>query len=314
MADNISTFDNDMEFIFSDAEKSVNRLNSLVSESLRMCLFKERILHYTKIALDICEFELPISADNKKSSIHGWNHSQLARLLCIPTKLKDFDEDPALLSKVQENTIKISGNHFPPCFYWDLGEEALKGPGFVFDHLLTGWLIVIMIMFRAEANKVGKGLSHGATTVTYQGIAYATLMVRHGLAATNSWHHEEGGVIKQSAFDAIIALFEDPRLMSPDWIETTLGTWIDSDDDLDSSINAVAEYVLQEQIKKAFAAVTLIAAKAGSLNPSPEGVSVLAAVAQAESSRGLSLSLPTTGSSALTAQSTASSSTHGHGK
>jgi hypothetical protein len=71
-------------------------MNKSTSDAISQdnCIIKERILHFTKLAAEIEEFDPPISIDDKKSNIRGWNHPQIGWMLCTPVKLSEFDKDP----------------------------------------------------------------------------------------------------------------------------------------------------------------------------------------------------------------------------
>ncbi|THU84070.1 hypothetical protein K435DRAFT_870661 [Dendrothele bispora CBS 962.96] len=198
----------------------------------------------------------PIEPDAEKEKTRGFNHPDLGRLLCTPVKLPIFDKDPEVFCRqARENDLEhgpiVTAGHFPTMFYSDLGEQASNDPNFVFKNLLYGWLVILTWVFvflgptnAAAFRKNMRGLLDGKTenkifkikhhskayqnhltTVTHRTIAYATFILRHTLSASNDRRIEEGGVIKQDAFDAIVSLFKDEKFIYDEWVEQVLHDW-----------------------------------------------------------------------------------------
>ncbi|KAF5318984.1 hypothetical protein D9758_018833 [Tetrapyrgos nigripes] len=252
----ISTFDNDCKGIahrkYMDAlskEASMHRSSSdAVSQDIR--ILKTRVLDWVLYESGLDDFDPPIprGAKAKKSDARGWHHPQIARFLCTPLLLSEYNKDPdEFCQKVIENAkgYKISHTHFPAFFYGDSGEEASKGPRHVMDGglflsfiLFVGW-ILLYLRPENEANwienhgknfkvrKCGKAWQWGIKQVTPRTMVYVSLMVRHALSSSDDYRTDDGAVIKSGAFTAALALFEDPQYtekLGP-WIELTISNW-----------------------------------------------------------------------------------------
>ncbi|KAJ3768981.1 hypothetical protein FB446DRAFT_706601 [Lentinula raphanica] len=224
----------------------------------------------------------PIPPNDKKSDTRGWNHLDICRLLCTPIKLPQFDKDPEKFQQlVRENELEdgpITAGHFPSVVYGDLGDKASTAPDKVFEMLLNGWLLLLtwvhVFLGKTNANtfrdhdyeksatfkfrKTGKAWTHRLSTVMPRTIAYAYYILRHTLSSSDDRRIEEDGVIKQDAFDAVVALFEDKEYMYEPWIEPVLAFWqnamgfmLPSDakpelcdkEDVHSSLNQIAQLV-----------------------------------------------------------------------
>ncbi|THU90007.1 hypothetical protein K435DRAFT_864707 [Dendrothele bispora CBS 962.96] len=240
---------------------------------------KSRILVWAKQFLHIDNYDPPISDDDKAG--RGWHHPQIARLLCTPIKLPEFERNPKkFCARVRENSIPINHQSFPACFYHDGGKKASEHKDFVCEHLLLSeilakvWVDIFLghttsAAFSETPNarftvlKKGKAYRYGITQVTYRTIAYASVLMRHSLSASSDWRNDDGAVIKRDAFDAVIALFEDPELTQPDWNADLLSTWnrtigwmlpnsdeitgLVSNDDQDSSLHMIRSLVRSKQ-------------------------------------------------------------------
>ncbi|THU78821.1 hypothetical protein K435DRAFT_876213 [Dendrothele bispora CBS 962.96] len=240
---------------------------------------KSRILVWAKQFLHIDNYDPPISDDDKAG--RGWHHPQIARLLCTPIKLPEFERDPKkFCARVHENSIRINHESFPACFYDDGGKKASEHKDFVCEHLLLSEILakVWVDIFLGHANsaafsetpnerftvlKKGKAYRYGINQVTYRTIAYASVLMRHSLSASSDWRNDDGAVIKRDAFDAVIALFEDPELTQPDWNADLLSTWnrtigwmlpnsdeitgLVSNDDHDSSLHMIRSLIRSKQ-------------------------------------------------------------------
>ncbi|KAK7438996.1 hypothetical protein VKT23_017702 [Stygiomarasmius scandens] len=242
------------------------------------------------------DLDPPIKPDTNKEKTRGFYHPDIGCLLCTPIKLPIYDWDPKkFCHQARENELEdgpITGSHFPAVFCGDLGEEASDGKDFVFHNLLYGWLLVLTwvflylgrnnaakfrkhmsglcetngtsTMFRVQ--KTGKAYRCRLTSITYHTIAYASFVLRYTLLASDDHRIEEGGVIKQHAFDAVVAVFKDERFMDMDWIKETLQNWqtqvswmlptekqpeILDKDDTASSLNQIAHILQKKKEMKA---------------------------------------------------------------
>ncbi|THU85332.1 hypothetical protein K435DRAFT_869396 [Dendrothele bispora CBS 962.96] len=279
--------------------------SGLISNDIRG--LKSRILDWSKVFLDIQEFIPPIPAEGKK--VRGWYHTQLARLLCTPVKLDEYDKNPAeFCARVRENSICIDHRCFPSCFYSDAGVKASKHRDFVCEDLLLSTLLakVWVDIFLGHTNaetfadnpntkfrvlKKGKAYQYGITEVTYRSIAYASLLMRHSLSSSTDWWTDDGAVVKRAAFDAVVALFEDPKYIQEEWNldllnawNTTLGwllpsadaiTGLESDDDEDCSLNMIQTIVQRK--KQAAASTSSQLDKPTTSPPSPNASSSMSA-------------------------------------
>ncbi|THU97283.1 hypothetical protein K435DRAFT_857797 [Dendrothele bispora CBS 962.96] len=291
LRDELPTFQQDIEAVIEDG--SIGRLiqemnesaGDAVSQDIRK--IKDAIIPWLSDVLERDPVP-PIEPDAEKEKTRGFNHPDLGRLLCTPVKLPIFDKDPeAFCRQARENDLEhgpITAGHFPAMFYSDLGEKASTDPDCVFENLLYGWLVILTWVFvflgptNAAAfrknmrglldaktdNKIfkikhyGKAYQNNLTTITHRTIAYATFILRHTLSASDDRRIEEGGVIKQDAFEAIVSLFEDEEFIYEEWVEQVLHDWhaqIDwmlpssqkpqlvNENDEDSSLNHVARLV-----------------------------------------------------------------------
>ncbi|KAF8545871.1 hypothetical protein OG21DRAFT_1528203, partial [Imleria badia] len=73
----------------------------------------------------------PSIAKSEDKSMRGFNHPEIAHMLCPQRKLDMFDEDPdVIIGALQEGTIKTMAASWPTCFYeegvYDL-ENRAKG-------------------------------------------------------------------------------------------------------------------------------------------------------------------------------------------
>ncbi|THU88764.1 hypothetical protein K435DRAFT_803269 [Dendrothele bispora CBS 962.96] len=296
----LPTFQEDIEAVIEDG--SIGRLVPEMNESAGDTVSQD--IHKIKDAIipwlsDILERDPvpPIEPDAEKEKTRGFNHPDLGCLLCTPVKLPIFDKDPEVFCRqARENDLEhgpiVTAGHFPTMFYSDLGEQASNDPNFVFKNLLYGWLVILTWVFvflgptnvaafrknmrglldGKTENKIFKIKHHGKAyqnhliTVTHRTIAYATFILRHTLSASNDRRIEEGGVIKQDAFDAIVSLFKDEEFIYDEWVEQVLHDWhvqIDwmlpdskkpqlvNENDKDSSLNHVARLVKARKEKKA---------------------------------------------------------------
>ncbi|KAF9063936.1 hypothetical protein BDP27DRAFT_1475508 [Rhodocollybia butyracea] len=188
-------------------------------------------------------FNPPINRNEKKTKSRGWNHLGVARLLCTPSKFAEFDNDPEeFCQRVIDNELEspITASHFPGLFYVDLGEAASKGPEYVFEGLLNSfelyqaWVLIYLApenasRFAIHHVKVAEGKAEGARFKYLKaGKAWQhglMTTIRHTLSNSDDIRIDEGSVDKNDAFEAVVALFNDPNLMYPKWIEETLDTW-----------------------------------------------------------------------------------------
>ncbi|THU91090.1 hypothetical protein K435DRAFT_863734 [Dendrothele bispora CBS 962.96] len=252
----------------------VTKMNTAASASISNDIrdLKDLVLVWAKEALGISSFDPPLREDGKKSN-RGWHHPQIARLLCTPIKLTEF------CALVRAGKIRINHRHFPSCFYWDYGTKASEDRNNVLHHLLTSPILAKawIHIFLGEANaslynetdgrfrvfRKGKAYQRGITEVTPRTIAYTSVLVRHSLSASSDWRNDDGAVIKRSAFDAIVALFENPKLKKGEFCDLVLEYWndeigwmlpsadeatgLESDDDEDSSLNIIQAIVENER-------------------------------------------------------------------
>ncbi|THU87560.1 hypothetical protein K435DRAFT_867169 [Dendrothele bispora CBS 962.96] len=305
LRDDLPDFQEDIEAVIEDGSIGCLMNESggdAISQDIRK--MKDAILPWLSDVLGR-GLDPPIEPNVDKYKTRRFNHPDLARLLCTPIKLPIFDKDPdAFCQQARENDLDdgpITAGHFPAMFYSDLGQQASEGVEFVFENLLYGWLVILtwVFLFLGESNaaqfrinmpglrdnisdtqkfkvkKCGKAYRNGLTSVTYRTMAYATFILRHTMSASDDRRIEEGGVIKQDAFDAVVALFEDEQFMDEEWIEQLMRDWqaqIDwmlpsekkpqlmDEDDKDSSLNQVAQAVKMKKERRAAKA----AAKASS--------------------------------------------------
>ncbi|KAH0826335.1 hypothetical protein J3R83DRAFT_5288 [Lanmaoa asiatica] len=112
----------------------------------------------------------------------GFNHPQIARMLCPRKKLDVFDEDPdIIIGALQEGTIRTTAANWPTCFYeegiYDL-ENRAKGlfcghAAFRFyTHLFIGPSAVSTNSVTSNTSKISKNRAWGLTEVTPSIIAY----------------------------------------------------------------------------------------------------------------------------------------------
>lgn len=67
---------------------------SSTAKSNDVSSLKANVLVYTGLIHEGQQLNPPILPNNKKSLVRGFNHIQLARLLCPARLLEDFDKDP----------------------------------------------------------------------------------------------------------------------------------------------------------------------------------------------------------------------------
>ncbi|THU76953.1 hypothetical protein K435DRAFT_812912 [Dendrothele bispora CBS 962.96] len=218
-------------------------MNSAVSNAISQDVrgAKSSLLHYLRSYLGYDAWSPPIKGEGTKSDSRGWKHPQLARMLCTPIKLNDFEKNPVdFCVQVRDGVIRINHTHFPAFFYQDLGKRASERRDYCCEggllrspFLIRAWVHLFLGEYNAERYIDGE-------------------KARHTLAASNDWRTDDGAVVKRSAFDAILALAEDD-LVDEEWIADLLKYWNDAvgfllpsgddlegledDDDEDSTLN-----------------------------------------------------------------------------
>ncbi|KAF5350947.1 hypothetical protein D9757_013732 [Collybiopsis confluens] len=209
---------------------------------------KDPILEYIEDTIDLPLVPL-IKPGKKKAETRGFYHLQIARLLVPVTMLQTFDKDPKkFCQNYQERELEdgqISSTHLPAFFYDDLGDAASLDFRELFTGLLQGRLIVLTLVhiylgadnaqkFRAyfmalrlggsdckkfRVKKTGKAYQKKITRVTFSMIAELVLQVRHSLSSCDDRRCEEGSVVKLDAYDAVMALANNPEYFNEDFLK-----------------------------------------------------------------------------------------------
>ncbi|KAF5344211.1 hypothetical protein D9757_014416 [Collybiopsis confluens] len=228
----------------------ISHMNTQVTDGISQDVrhLKDPILEYIEDTIDLPLVPL-IKPGKKKAETRGFYHLQIARLLVPVTMLQTFDKDPKkFCQNYQERELEdgqISSTHLPAFFYDDLGDAASLDFRELFTGLLQGRLIVLTLVhiylgadnaqkFRAyfmalrlggsdckkfRVKKTGKAYQKKITRVTFSMIAELVLQVRHSLSSCDDRRCEEGSVVKLDAYDAVMALANNPEYFNEDFLK-----------------------------------------------------------------------------------------------
>ncbi|KAF5355379.1 hypothetical protein D9757_014593 [Collybiopsis confluens] len=228
----------------------ISHMNTQVTDGISQDVrhLKDLILEYIEDTIDLPLVPL-IKPGKKKAETRGFYHLQIARLLVPVTMLQTFDKDPKkFCQNYQERELEdgqISSTHLPAFFYDDLGDAASLDFRELFTGLLQGRLIVLTLVhiylgadnaqkFRAyfmalrlggsdckkfRVKKTGKAYQKKIMRVTFSMIAELVLQVRHSLSSCDDRRCEEGSVVKLDAYDAVMALANNPEYFNEDFLK-----------------------------------------------------------------------------------------------
>ncbi|KAG8218022.1 hypothetical protein J3R82DRAFT_6217 [Butyriboletus roseoflavus] len=120
--------------------------------------------------------EPPIQKREDKSG-RGFNHSQIAWMLCPRKKLISFDKDPDMMIRaLQEGLIKMTASNWPTCFYKDsIYDPENKAKAVETDTIIS------------NTSKMSKNHAWGLIKVTPSIIAYAHVMLYFTLSTAPCW-------------------------------------------------------------------------------------------------------------------------------
>ncbi|KAI6116785.1 hypothetical protein EDD16DRAFT_1727213 [Pisolithus croceorrhizus] len=167
----------------------------------------------------------PLIGKGEDKTTRGFNHPQIARLLCPRKKLDSFDEDPdipltwfSIIAALQEGLIKTSACNWPTVFYaegiYD-PENKLKGlfcslPAFRFyTHLFIGPSAAATDTVISHSSKLSKNAGWGLTEVTPYIIAYVHVVMYFTLSTAPRWCAVVGQMDLSELLWLIIEMFDD---------------------------------------------------------------------------------------------------------
>ncbi|KAF8443782.1 hypothetical protein L210DRAFT_3643378 [Boletus edulis BED1] len=173
----------------------------------------------------------PSIAKLEDKSMHGFNHPEIARMLCPRKKLDVFDEDPDMITGAhQEGTIRTMAGNWPTCFY----EEGVYDPenraeglfrghaAFRFyTHLFIGPSAASTNTVTLSSSKISKNRAWGLTEVTLSIIAYVHVLLYFTLSTAPRWCMAIGQMDLAEMAWAIIEMFDN----KDDWTKATLAWW-----------------------------------------------------------------------------------------
>lgn len=189
--------------------------------------------------------EPPINKKEDKSD-RGFNHPQIARMLCPCNKLIVFDEDPdtqvptfsptqllthcRIMSALQEGLINTTACNWPTIFYMDNvydPDDRLKGlfcghAAFRFyTHLFIGPAAAATDTVVGNVSRPSKNALWGLTSVTPQVIAYVHVLLYFTLSTAPRWCQNVGQMNLDEMASLIIEMFSNPD----NWTCTMLAWW-----------------------------------------------------------------------------------------
>ncbi|KAF5372416.1 hypothetical protein D9757_006005 [Collybiopsis confluens] len=233
---------NDLSNLVHDV--MTEQVSDAIGQDIRY--LKDIILEYAEDALGD-ELHPRIKRTSKKSDTRGYHHPQLARLLVPTSKLQVFIDDPQeFCNRYNDNDLAdgpITSTEIPSFFYADLGFKSACDQDRAFDGLLQGWLIIqtLVHLYLGDVNasefrehykhfrtsgqstkfkvkQVGLAHTQKVYSVTMEMLAYTTLMIRHALSSCNDRRSEEGDVVKVDAYNAVMAIIDDPDIYDEEFI------------------------------------------------------------------------------------------------
>ncbi|KAI0063165.1 hypothetical protein BV25DRAFT_1915489 [Artomyces pyxidatus] len=177
----------------------------------------------------------PFATPSSKTE-RGFNHPELARLLCPAVELEKFDATPidARGNLLKTGRIAVNAKRWPTFLYENYKcdpkepEKGLfRGPLFLrtYRHLFTGPRSP-----RQPLGKVPQGgrptnaQLHGLTGVTPRTIAYSAVHGRFSISHIEQWQVEDGDFNYKEFYYNIIELFEDTE---DPWVQETI-QWLNA--------------------------------------------------------------------------------------
>ncbi|TFK38280.1 hypothetical protein BDQ12DRAFT_723616 [Crucibulum laeve] len=189
---------------------------------------KNRILGYIHLDMLNGVLKPPLTSAHAKS-LRGFNHPEIARLLCPIKQLGEFDADPnAFMDQVKDGQIKIKAKDWPAFVYSADGEFD---PEDVSNGLMRGYVGIhafcciftgpsSVVTGHCQATKLSKVQAHGLTQATGRTIAYAFVQVRMALCASSEWSQHDDYFDHGAFFNISLA----SSRLTP-WIHGLLRPW-----------------------------------------------------------------------------------------
>lgn len=217
----------------NDFTKIADKITTGMSEqrSMDLSTVKHAGLAYVPFNMDgKFVFDPPIPKTEDKSN-QGFNHPQLARLLCPRKKVEMFDRNPdAMMAGLQDGSIPATTFNWPTFFYEDGvydPEDRLKGlfRGHIawrfYVHLFIGPSAASNGRVTSNTSKKSKNRAWNLLRVTPHIIAYVHIIAYLTLSSAPKWANEFGDVDLQAMSWTIVEMFEH----SDDWTHETLEWW-----------------------------------------------------------------------------------------
>ncbi|KIN98799.1 hypothetical protein M404DRAFT_31121 [Pisolithus tinctorius Marx 270] len=172
----------------------------------------------------------PLLKGEDKSD-RGFNHPQLAELLCPRKKLDLFKKDPAgTMTALQTGAIDVTTWNWPTFFYEDgLYDPQNRHHGLFHGHIAWRFYVHLFIgpsaaakgVVTSNASKKAKNRAWGLTEVTPHIIAYVHVIAYFTLSAEQKWTNTTGNIDLAEMAWYIVDMFED----RDDWTRETLAWW-----------------------------------------------------------------------------------------
>ncbi|KAI5980896.1 hypothetical protein EDD15DRAFT_2380723 [Pisolithus albus] len=214
-------------------DKVANKLTKGMSDQRSMDLgsVKHAGLAYIPLKMNTTfTLDPPLSKGEDKSD-RGFNHPQIARLLCPRKKLHLFDEDEAgTMIALQTGAIPVTVYNWPSFFY----EDGVYDPqnrlcGLFRGHIAWRFYVHLFIGPSAAAKGVvtsntakrAKNRAWSLTEVTPHIIAYVHVIAYFTLTAEQKWTNATGNIDLAEMAWTIVDMFED----RDEWTRQTLEWW-----------------------------------------------------------------------------------------
>ncbi|KZP02808.1 hypothetical protein FIBSPDRAFT_864614, partial [Athelia psychrophila] len=161
----------------------------------------------------------------------GFNHPQIARMLCPRDRLDAFDSDPTMIDQLQAGSVSVTPGDWATFLYNEEDDYDTEDPA---KGLFQGYLVVRVAKHiwtapsSALKSKAGAGKStrannaklHRMKRFTGRQIAYIVVQTWFALSSMESWDPDAENFSLKELFNLTVELFEDDP--TSDWAVSTL--------------------------------------------------------------------------------------------
>ncbi|KZP19906.1 hypothetical protein FIBSPDRAFT_954973 [Athelia psychrophila] len=173
----------------------------------------------------------PIPPKSSSKANRGYNHPQIARMLCPRDRLVDFDSDASVIDQLQAGSIPVTPGDWATFLYNEEEEYDAENPA---QGLFRGYLLIRVAKHiftgpsSASKSKAGAGKStrasnakiHGMKRFTARTIAYVVVQTWFALSSMEAWDAEAEGFSLLELFNLTVEQFEDGP--QSEWAVSTL--------------------------------------------------------------------------------------------